>query len=168
MFVVLCRAEGASESIIYKIEVPANRYDLLCVEGLTMGLMIFQQKIAAPVYRRVVPDNLLELRVRPATADVRPFVVAAVLRDVTLTQERYQSFIDLQVMTVLTGGHIRNLFPFGFISVFYCGTDTVKCHMQCEDFSLLLITEEGLAKQLCKHIGCFIPVRHVDLMLGTS
>lgn len=91
------RAEGASESIIYKIEVPANRYDLLCVEGLTMGLMIFQQKVAAPVYQRVSPKQLLELRVQPATVSVRPFVVAAVLRNVTLTQERYQSFIDLQV-----------------------------------------------------------------------
>lgn len=97
MYVLIFRAEGASESVIYKIEVPANRYDLLCVEGLTMGLMIFQQKITAPVYRRVIPEQLLELRVQPATANVRPFVVAAVLRNVTLTQERYQSFIDLQV-----------------------------------------------------------------------
>ena len=99
MFALICSAEGASESVIYKIEVPANRYDLLCVEGLTLGLMIFQQKITAPLYQRIIPEQLLEIRVQPETADVRPFVVAAVLRNITMTQDRYQSFIDLQVST---------------------------------------------------------------------
>lgn len=35
---------NASEDIIYRIDIPANRYDLLCLEGLTLGLLIFQQK----------------------------------------------------------------------------------------------------------------------------
>lgn len=34
----------ASEEIIYKIDVPANRYDLLCLESLTTGLLIFLNK----------------------------------------------------------------------------------------------------------------------------
>lgn len=34
----------ASEDIIYRIDIPANRYDLLCLEGLTLGLLVFQQK----------------------------------------------------------------------------------------------------------------------------
>ena len=38
------KAAGASEQVILKVEVPANRYDLLCTEGLTRGLLIFQQK----------------------------------------------------------------------------------------------------------------------------
>lgn len=29
---------------VYKVEIPANRYDLLCVEGLTRALLIFQNK----------------------------------------------------------------------------------------------------------------------------
>jgi len=94
---ICCRAEGASETIIYKVEVPANRYDLLCMEGLVTGLLIFQQKCSAPVYRRLVPDNMLEVFTKPATADVRPFVIGAVLRGVKMTPDRYQSFIDLQV-----------------------------------------------------------------------
>ena len=98
MCVWRCRAEGASETVIYKIEVPANRYDLLCMEGLVMGLLIFQQKCSAPVFRRVMQDNMLEVYTRPATADVRPFVIGAVLRGVTMTPDRYQSFIDLQVL----------------------------------------------------------------------
>lgn len=32
------------EEQTYKIEVPANRYDLLCVEGLTRALLIFLEK----------------------------------------------------------------------------------------------------------------------------
>uniref|UniRef100_A0A4X2L9U8 Phenylalanine--tRNA ligase beta subunit B1 domain-containing protein n=1 Tax=Vombatus ursinus TaxID=29139 RepID=A0A4X2L9U8_VOMUR len=28
------RAEGSSDVILYKTDVPANRYDLLCLEGL--------------------------------------------------------------------------------------------------------------------------------------
>ena len=38
------KAAGASDQVIFKVEVPANRYDLLCTEGLTRGLLIFQQK----------------------------------------------------------------------------------------------------------------------------
>ena len=38
------KAVGASEQVIFKVEVPANRYDLLCTEGLTRGLLVFQQK----------------------------------------------------------------------------------------------------------------------------
>ena len=38
------QSSGASEEIIYRIDVPANRYDLLCLEGLVTGLLIFQEK----------------------------------------------------------------------------------------------------------------------------
>lgn len=34
----------ASEEVIYRIDIPANRYDLLCMEGLVTGLMVFQGK----------------------------------------------------------------------------------------------------------------------------
>ena len=30
-----------SEEVIYKIDIPANRYDLLCLEGLAPALLIF-------------------------------------------------------------------------------------------------------------------------------
>jgi phenylalanyl-tRNA synthetase beta chain len=32
------------EEIVYKIEIPANRYDLLCLEGLSRALSIFLEK----------------------------------------------------------------------------------------------------------------------------
>lgn len=36
--------KDASEDIIYRIDIPANRYDLLCLEGLSIGLLIFLNK----------------------------------------------------------------------------------------------------------------------------
>ena len=41
--------------------------------------------------------QMLRLTVRPETALVRPFVVAAVLRGLRFDATRYASFIDLQV-----------------------------------------------------------------------
>lgn len=34
----------ASEEVIYRIDIPANRYDLLCMEGLVTGLLVFEGK----------------------------------------------------------------------------------------------------------------------------
>lgn len=35
---------GTSEEILYRIDIPANRYDLLCLEGLVSGILVFQGK----------------------------------------------------------------------------------------------------------------------------
>ncbi|XP_030236288.1 phenylalanine--tRNA ligase beta subunit isoform X1 [Gadus morhua] len=93
-----CKASGASEVVLYKIDVPANRYDLLCLEGIARGLQVFKDKMEAPRYRRVSPASgePQRLLVTSETAAVRPHAVAAVLRDITFTQERYDSFIELQ------------------------------------------------------------------------
>ncbi|KAM9453041.1 phenylalanine--tRNA ligase beta subunit-like [Salvelinus alpinus] len=92
------KAEGASDVILYKIDVPANRYDLLCLEGLVRGLQVFKQKMEAPRYRRVSPASSEPQRlvITEETTVVRPHAVAAVLRNITFTQERYDSFIELQ------------------------------------------------------------------------
>ncbi|XP_026137461.1 phenylalanine--tRNA ligase beta subunit-like [Carassius auratus] len=93
------KAEGASDVVLYKIDVPANRYDLLCLEGLVRGLQVFKEKLEAPRYRRVSPADGGEpqrLLITEETASVRPHAVAAVLRNISFTQERYESFIELQ------------------------------------------------------------------------
>ncbi|XP_067102292.1 phenylalanine--tRNA ligase beta subunit [Osmerus mordax] len=92
------KAEGASDVILYKIDVPANRYDLLCLEGLVRGLQVFMKRIEAPRYRRVSPASgePQRLLITEETAAVRPHAVAAVLRNITFTKERYDSFIELQ------------------------------------------------------------------------
>ncbi|XP_034556366.1 phenylalanine--tRNA ligase beta subunit isoform X2 [Notolabrus celidotus] len=92
------KASGASDVILYKIDVPANRYDLLCLEGLVRGLQVFKNKLEAPRYKRVSPAGRepQKLIITKETAAVRPYAVAAVLRNITFTQERYDSFIELQ------------------------------------------------------------------------
>ncbi|KAI4882224.1 hypothetical protein NFI96_025672 [Prochilodus magdalenae] len=92
------KAEGASEVILYKIDVPANRHDLLCLEGLVRGLQVFKERGEAPRYKRVSPANgePQRLIITEETAGVRPHAVAAVLRNITFTPESYESFIELQ------------------------------------------------------------------------
>ncbi|CAH1775466.1 unnamed protein product [Owenia fusiformis] len=91
------KALEADDEVIYRVELPANRYDLLCVEGLVRGLLVFKEKIAAPRYKVVVPKtNMQRLIIKPETGQVRPHAVAAVLRNITFTKERYNSFIELQ------------------------------------------------------------------------
>mmetsp|Transcript_16267 Transcript_16267/g.18421 ORF Transcript_16267/g.18421 Transcript_16267/m.18421 type:complete len:617 (-) Transcript_16267:813-2663(-) len=85
---------------IYKIDLPANRYDLLCLEGLTRALRVFENKEPAPTFTVIKPsaDVLAktELVVKKETSQIRKFVVAAILRDITFDESSYQSFIDLQ------------------------------------------------------------------------
>ncbi|XP_055863997.1 phenylalanine--tRNA ligase beta subunit-like [Biomphalaria glabrata] len=92
------KAVGASEVVEYKIEIPANRYDLLCLEGLVRGLLVFLEKEKAPFYKTVQPVNgkVQRLVIQNSTAQVRPYCVAAVLRNIKFDQARYDSFIDLQ------------------------------------------------------------------------
>ncbi|KAJ7324875.1 hypothetical protein JRQ81_017895 [Phrynocephalus forsythii] len=92
------KAEGASEVILYKIDVPANRYDLLCLEGLVRGLQIFKERIRAPRYKRLMPPSggIQKLTITEETIPVRPHAVAAILRNITFDKDRYESFIDLQ------------------------------------------------------------------------
>lgn len=88
--------ESLSAAVVYKIDVPANRYDLLCVEGICRSLKIFLGDMDAPVYT-IVGEPKTTMTVKKANTDqIRPFVVCAILRDITFDQERYNSFIDLQ------------------------------------------------------------------------
>lgn len=39
-----------NEEVIYKIDIPANRYDMLCVEGISRALNIFLGRMPSPKY----------------------------------------------------------------------------------------------------------------------
>jgi len=87
--------ESLSTESKYKIEVPANRYDLLCLEGIASALRVFLEQERPPQYHRAPPK--LRMIVKHKASDrIRPYVVCAVLRDITLTQSSFDSFIDLQ------------------------------------------------------------------------
>ncbi|XP_004299260.1 PREDICTED: probable phenylalanine--tRNA ligase beta subunit-like [Fragaria vesca subsp. vesca] len=86
------------EEVIYKIDIPANRYDLLCLEGLSQALRIFEKKEEVPQYKlaNISKETMMKMHVKPETSLIRPHVVCAVLRGITFTEASYNSFIDLQ------------------------------------------------------------------------
>lgn len=90
--------QGASEEVLYKIDIPANRYDMLCLEGIARALNVFKHGAKPPTYKLadMTGKSMLQMTVKPETALVRPFVVCAVLRGVKFDATRYASFIDLQ------------------------------------------------------------------------
>ncbi|KAJ3933108.1 MAG: phenylalanyl-tRNA synthetase subunit beta [Lentinula lateritia] len=83
-----------------KIETPANRYDLLCIEGIARALKVFLGKEKAPRYMLVYPpkgeSDLLTVTIHPETKQVRPLFACAILRNIKFTPRSYASFIDLQ------------------------------------------------------------------------
>lgn len=91
------KAEGLSDRPLLKIDIPANRYDLLCIEGISRALNIFLGKSSLPAYQVVQPEQgMVQIINTSEIKKIRPYVVGAVLRNIEFTQARYDSFIDLQ------------------------------------------------------------------------
>eukprot|EP00388_Colpodella_angusta_P012905 GDKJ01032554.1.p1 GENE.GDKJ01032554.1~~GDKJ01032554.1.p1 ORF type:complete len:646 (+),score=209.23 GDKJ01032554.1:30-1967(+) len=90
--------ESLSDEVLYKIDVPANRYDILCLEGLALALNIFRAKMTPPPFHLVDPVDGPRYRmiVKKDTARIRPYVACAILRGIKFTEASYKSFIDLQ------------------------------------------------------------------------
>ncbi|PWN47386.1 putative FRS1-phenylalanyl-tRNA synthetase, beta subunit, cytosolic [Violaceomyces palustris] len=87
---------GLGERPTLKIDIPANRYDLLCHEGISQALNVFLGKMEQPKMRLVQPEKLIEVKVSKETSTIRPFFAGAVLRNIKFTPESYANFIDLQ------------------------------------------------------------------------
>lgn len=106
-------ADGSKEEhVVYVIAIPANRYDLLCIEGFTRAIRIFLSLEKQPLFKRIEPSasklnkglNMIGLgtparqviKVEASTSPLRPYVVCAVLRGIKFDKKSYKSFIDLQ------------------------------------------------------------------------
>ncbi|CAG0893070.1 unnamed protein product [Cyprideis torosa] len=85
---VVTEEEDNQPVVKYKIDIAANRYDLLCLEGLSRALRIFLGKESPPRYKKIRPKTPQRLIVKSTVDDVRPFVVGAVLRGITFNQDR--------------------------------------------------------------------------------
>jgi len=84
-----------SSDLLLKIDVPANRYDLLCEEGICRALRVFLGQIEIPQYRLLPPKH--KIIVEDSVGDIRPVVVCAILRDIDISNEAvYNNFISLQ------------------------------------------------------------------------
>jgi phenylalanyl-tRNA synthetase beta chain len=50
---------------IYRIDIPANRYDMLCVEGIARAIKTFLGLAKPPRYEVVKPAKMHQLLVQP-------------------------------------------------------------------------------------------------------
>ena len=90
--------EQLSDDVLYKIEVAANRYDLLCLEGLALALRVFLEKQKMPDFKaiNILPEEERQLIVYDSVNEVRPIGLSAILRDINFTDETLKGFMDLQ------------------------------------------------------------------------
>jgi phenylalanyl-tRNA synthetase beta chain len=76
-----------------KVEVPANRPDLLSVEAIAIALRVY---LGGPHPPYTVVPGPIEFTFEESVASVRSILISSVLRNVHFDQESYDSFIDLQ------------------------------------------------------------------------
>uniref|UniRef100_A0A0N5CG86 Phenylalanine--tRNA ligase beta subunit n=1 Tax=Strongyloides papillosus TaxID=174720 RepID=A0A0N5CG86_STREA len=85
---------------IYKIDIPANRHDLLCHEGIVTALKMYLEKSGRVIYKAVDTKNeKYKITVKEdfkGQSSIRPYVVGAVLKNVTLNDFIVKNLIDLQ------------------------------------------------------------------------
>ena len=59
------KAEGLSDRGLYRIDIPANRIDLLCAEGLSRALKVYLGVEKMAVYKTITVEDPIQLFVKP-------------------------------------------------------------------------------------------------------
>ena len=94
---MLRKVHENDDQVVYKVEVPANRYDLLCVEGLAMAIKSFLGLSPPTKFTLINGDSPKEkMVVKESTSKIRPFVVCGIIRGIKFDEKNYNSFISLQ------------------------------------------------------------------------
>lgn len=158
--------DEGKEEVVYKIDIGANRYDLLCLEGIVRALLVFQGKLVAPQYSLTQPKSMQQLVVDSSVLEVRPHVIGAVLRGVSFNKARYNSFIDLQDKLHMNLARRRTLASVGTHDL-----DTIKGPFKYMakppkdiKFRPLSQTKEYTSSQLMElyssdsHLKAFVPI----------
>lgn len=104
---------NASDEVLYKIEIPANRFDLISTEGLAIALRVYLGLESIPNYRLSDTFPVQTLTVHHSVQSIRPYIFSAILRDVTLDDHAYDSFIKLQDKLHQTIARQRSLVSMG-------------------------------------------------------
>ncbi|CCU82667.1 phenylalanyl-tRNA synthetase beta chain [Blumeria hordei DH14] len=159
---------GKEEPAQLKIEIPANRYDMLCFEGIALMLNVFRGRIPFPNYQIVTPlcEKMVTITVHPDTMKVRPYVSGAILRNVKFTQEAYDSFISLQDKLHQNLARQRTLVAIGTHDLDVLeGPFTYEAHQPKDiKFTPLNQTKEMDAEELMtfyendKHLGKYLSI----------
>lgn len=88
--------KGTDERPQLKIEIGANRYDMLCIEGIAQALNQYLGRSPIPNYTLSPEKPQTSLTIKESTSQIRPYAASAILRGITFTQRSYDSFIALQ------------------------------------------------------------------------
>lgn len=88
--------KGTNERPQLKIEIGANRYDMLCIEGIAQALNQYLGRVEPPIYKLKPLKPEISLTIKESTTKIRPYAAAAILRNIKFTQRSYDSFIALQ------------------------------------------------------------------------
>ncbi|KAH6010363.1 phenylalanine--tRNA (Phe) ligase beta subunit [Parastagonospora nodorum] len=151
-----------------KIEIPANRYDMLCFEGIAMNLKVFLEQQKLPKWSLTAPKDgeLQVLDIKKETEQIRPLCSGVILRNIEFTQERYDSFIALQDKLHANLARNRTLVSIGTHDL-----DTIKGPFSYEalapeqiEFIPLNQTKKMNGKELMefydkdKHLGRFLHI----------
>lgn len=94
-----------------KVELPANRYDLLCVEGLVLSLSQYLKTKAMPTF--TCQPHVHTMTVEESVKGIRPVGVSGIIRNVKFNEHAYNSFIDLQDKLHHNLGRRRTLVSIG-------------------------------------------------------
>ncbi len=94
-----------------KVELPANRYDLLSVEGLASAFSNYLELKKPLQYK--VNQFKHTLTIEESVKNVRPFCVSGIIRNVTFSQQAYDSFLDFQDKLHHNLGRRRTLVSIG-------------------------------------------------------
>ena len=94
---------------MYKLDISANRYDLLCVEGLSMALRAYLEIECYPELA-LEPHSLVVLK---EPTHERTHIACAVIRGIDLSGEKYASLIAYQEKLHSSIGRGRSLVAIG-------------------------------------------------------
>ena len=94
------------------MEVFPNRPDMLGIEGFARGLRgVMDIETGLPEYE--TSDSGITLYVEPSVKEVRPYISAGVVKNVSLTEERLISLMNIQEKLHITHGRNRKKVAIG-------------------------------------------------------
>lgn len=97
---IVCRERGEeykqldSDEVLYKIEVSANRYELVSLEGLSLALRSFIGTAPYPEVKLTYAGG--RVIISDSVNSVRPYIRCAILRNINFTEESLVRFIEIQ------------------------------------------------------------------------
>lgn len=94
--------------ISYKIEIPANRYDLLCAEGLNHALSSYMNNIIYEDYTLKTSNYRIVKK-----TNYRGCIASAIIKNLKFTKESYKSFISYQEKLSDSLGKNRSIVSIG-------------------------------------------------------